>query len=87
MLAGGLYGIDHELELADAVTGNAHLADFPHLPRTLRDARDAFSDSTIARELLGDDVVEHYTNMADVELRAFESSVTDWERFRSFERM
>ena len=50
------------------------------MPRTLRDARDAVRDSTIARELLGDDVVDHYTNMADVELSAFESSVTDWER-------
>jgi glutamine synthetase len=87
MLAGGLYGIDHELELPDPITGNAYLADLPHVPRTLRDARDAFSRSAMARELLGDDVVEHYTNMAEVELNAFESSVTDWERYRSFERM
>jgi glutamine synthetase len=32
-------------------------------------------------------VVDHYTNMADVELRAFEAAVTDWELQRSFERM
>ena len=87
MLAGGLYGIDHELPLPDPVAGNAYLADLPHVPRTLRDARDTFSDSAIVRALLGDDVVDHYTNMADVELAAFGSTVTDWERFRSFERM
>jgi glutamine synthetase len=87
MLAGGLYGIDHELEPPDPVTGNAYVVDLPHVPRTLRDARDAFFDSVVSRELLGDEVVDHYTNLADVELTAFESAVTDWERVRSFERM
>ena len=87
MLASGLYGIDHELRLPEQITGNAYLADLAQIPRTLRDARDAFSQSTIARDLLGDDVVDHYTNMADVELAAFGAAVTDWERFRSFERM
>ncbi len=87
MLAGGLYGIDHELELPDPITGNAYLADIPQVPATLRDARDAFAGSAVARELLGDDVVDHYTNMADVELAAFAHAVTDWERYRSFERM
>ena len=32
-------------------------------------------------------VVDHYTNMADVELAAFDAAVTDWELRRSFERM
>jgi len=31
--------------------------------------------------------VRHYTNMAKVELDAFNKAVTDWEKFRSFERM
>ena len=35
----------------------------------------------------GDEVVDHYTNMADVELAAFDAAVTDWELRRSFERM
>jgi glutamine synthetase len=37
--------------------------------------------------VLGDEVVDHYTNMADVELAAFDAAVTDWERRRGFERM
>jgi glutamine synthetase len=41
----------------------------------------------MARETFGDAVVDHYVNNADVELTAFDSAVTDWERFRSFERM
>jgi glutamine synthetase len=32
-------------------------------------------------------VVDHYLNNADVELAAFGTAVTDWERFRGFERL
>ena len=48
---------------------------------------DAWASSEIARASFGDEVVDHYTNMADVELKAFEAAVTDWELQRSFERM
>jgi glutamine synthetase len=87
MIAGGLYGLDHGLELGLELTGNAHSSDFPSVPRTLREARQAFAASQIARAALGDDVVDHYTTMADVELDAFDAAVTDWELRRSFERM
>ncbi len=53
----------------------------------MRAAREVFAASEVARATLGDEVVDHYTNMADVELVAFESAVTDWERRRGFERM
>ena len=87
MLAGGLYGIEHELELEPAFEGNAYVSDVPTVPSTLREARDLLAASTIAREVFGDDVVEHYVNAADVELKAFDSAVTDWERIRGFERL
>ena len=87
MLASGLHGIEQELELEPPLEGNAYASDKPKVPHTLRAARDAFSSSALALETLGKEVVEHYTNMADVELLAFESSVTDWELRRGFERM
>jgi glutamine synthetase len=87
MLAGGLHGIEHELELEDEQVGNAYTSDKPKVPRTLRAARDAFTSSEVARAVFGDEVVDHYTNMADVELAAFDSAVTDWELRRGFERM
>ncbi|HEY5822366.1 MAG TPA: glutamine synthetase family protein [Propionibacteriaceae bacterium] len=87
MLAGGLYGIEHQLELGPELTGNAYTSGLPSVPRTLRAARDAFHGSAIARTCFGDEVVDHYTNMADVELTAFDAAVTDWELQRSFERM
>ncbi|MEJ7636065.1 glutamine synthetase family protein [Aeromicrobium sp.] len=87
MVAGGLYGIEHELELEPEQTGNAYASDKPKVPTTLREAREAWAGSAIAREVFGDEVVDHYTNMADVELLAFDAAVTDWELRRSFERM
>lgn len=87
MLAGGMYGIEQGLTLEEPLTGNAYTSDKEHVPSTLREARDAFHGSALARELFGDEVVDHYTNMADVELASFESAVTDWELRRSFERM
>jgi glutamine synthetase len=87
MLAGGLYGIENELELEPAFRGNAYESDKPHVPTTLAAARDLFAGSVAARAAFGDEVVDHYVNAADVELAAFNSAVTDWERFRGFERL
>jgi len=87
MIAAGLHGVDSELELEPAFEGNAYTADKPHVPTTLRDARDLFAGSALAREAFGADVVEHYLNYARIELRAFDAAVTDWERIRGFERL
>ena len=40
-------------------------------------AGERFHTSAVAGGALGDEVVEHYTNMADVELAAYNSTVTD----------
>ena len=87
MMAGGLYGIEQRLELEPALEGNAYTSGRPRVPGTLREARDVFHASAVARAAFGDEVVDHYTNMADVELAAFDAAVTDWELRRSFERM
>ncbi|HEY0870237.1 MAG TPA: glutamine synthetase family protein, partial [Acidothermaceae bacterium] len=82
MIAAGLYGIEHELVLPPAFTGNASVADFERLPTTLREALGLWEKSGLARSAFGDEVVAHYANNARVELAAFERSVTDWERVR-----
>lgn len=86
IIAGGLYGVEHELELPPKLTGNAYASDAERVPTNLREAMELFRGSAIAREVFGADVVEHYVNMARVELAAFEGAVTDWERVRGFER-
>lgn len=87
MIAAGLHGIDRQLELEPPCNGNAYASDKPHIPATLNEAHDLFAGSSVAREAFGEDVVAHYLNMARVEIDAFQRAVTDWERFRSFERM
>jgi glutamine synthetase len=87
MLAGGLHGIENEVPLDDPLTGNAYTADVEHVPTSLLEARDLLAGSAIARGAFGDDVVDHYVNAADVEIAAFNSAVTDWERVRGFERL
>ena len=87
MIAAGLHGIDNELELEPAFEGNAYTSDKPHVPTNMYDARDQFAASEVAREAFGEEVVDHYLNRARVELDAFEAAVTDWERFRGFERL
>jgi glutamine synthetase len=87
LIAAGLHGIDNQLELEPALEGNAYVADKPHLPTTLREARDLFSLSAVAEEAFGPDVVAHYLNYAQVELDAFDAAVTDWELRRGFERL
>src|SRR5271167_1556931 len=83
IIAAGLHGVDQGLELEAALAGNAYLAeDKPRVPASLRDARDLFAASEVARAALGQDVVDHYVNAADVELSAFGATVTDWERYR-----
>jgi glutamine synthetase len=87
LIVAGLHGVDQGLELEPPLEGNAYVSDKPRVPTTLREARDLFAGSAVARAALGDEVVDHYVNHADVELAAYESAVTDWERDRGFERL
>jgi glutamine synthetase len=87
MIAAGLHGIENELELEPVFEGNAYESDKPRVPHTLYAARDLFAGSEVARSAFGDEVVDHYLNRARIELEALEAVVTDWEKFRGFERL
>ena len=87
MIAAGLHGMENELPLEEEFVGNAYEADKPHVPTNLREAQELFTESEAARSAFGVEVVEHYLNMARVEIDAFEAAVTDWERYRNFERL
>jgi glutamine synthetase len=87
IIAAGLHGIDKGLTLEDEYVGNAYESSKPRVPASLREARDLFAASEVAHKAFGSEVVEHYCNMAKVELDAFDTAVTDWERYRGFERL
>ena len=56
-------------------------------PRRCARPRTCSRAARVAGEAFADEVVDHYLNNARVELEAFEAAVTDWERFRGFERL
>jgi glutamine synthetase len=87
-IAAGLYGIDHELELADPFNGNAYEAsDVPRIPSTLVEAIAELSTSAVATEAFGAEVHHHLLNTAVQEWEASNRHVSDWELARNFERM
>jgi glutamine synthetase len=88
ILAAGLDGIANRTEPPQRFVGDVYAArDLPHVPRTLRDATEAFTASEFAKAALGEEVVEHYTHFFRTEQAAFDGAVTDWERRRYFERI
>lgn len=87
MVAAGLDGIERGLDLEPSLRGNAYDADVASVPTTLSEAAHAWRNSEWVERTFGSPVVDHYANMARVELDAFASAVTDWERYRGFERM
>jgi glutamine synthetase len=87
MIAAGLDGIDRQLPLEEACTGNAYTDTGPRLPSSLADALELWEKSDLATAAFGTDVVSHYANYARTELAAFDAAVTDWELLRGFERL
>ena len=87
MIAAGIAGIEEKLTLEPAFEGNAYVSDAVRVPSTLTKAADLWEKSDFVAKVFGQEVKEHYLNMARVEIAAFDRSITDWERFRSFERM
>ena len=87
-LASGLDGIENQIEPPEEFRGDAYSAEsLPRVPSTLTRANSLFRNSTTARRLLGDDVVDHYAHFFSEECRAFDRTVTDWELGRYFERI
>ncbi|MEX3937757.1 glutamine synthetase family protein [Paraburkholderia phymatum] len=87
LIAAGLAGIDHKLELPGPLIGDAYLdGELPEIPKTLREAITAASNSTWLREVFGDTVINHYVHAAQWEQLEYDRRITDWELTRGFER-
>ncbi len=86
-IAAGLAGIEQSLTLEDAFSGDAyHGESLREIPKTLREATDAMDGSSMLRNALGDEVIDHYVHAARWEQREYDRVVTDWEISRGFER-
>lgn len=85
-LAGGLHGIEKELEPPPPTKGNAFdAADAEPLPRSLPEALERFRASDLTRHWFGDEFVEQYVAFRQWEVDKHRLAVTDWERRRYFE--
>jgi glutamine synthetase len=87
LVAAGLRGVAESLTLPAAFEGNAYATDAARVPTTLHEAIELFDKSAAAREAFSNEVVDHYVHAARVEVAAFNAAVTDWERYRGFERL
>jgi glutamine synthetase len=80
VLAAGLRGIERGYQLAPEVNGDDGAAqDAPQLPADLREATDRFEASDLARETLGDRVVDLVVANKRAEWDAYQSTVSTWE--------
>ncbi|WP_027077499.1 glutamine synthetase family protein [Maribacter antarcticus] len=85
-LASGLYGIKNKLTLDTPETkGNGYDIKKEILPSNLWDASQKMKNSIIAKELFGNEFVDHFTKTREWEWKQFSAEVTDWETKRYFE--
>ncbi|MGI9483247.1 MAG: glutamine synthetase family protein [Hyphomicrobiales bacterium] len=87
LLAAGIAGIEHKLELEPEFVGDAYGGkDVREIPSTLREATEVLDNSKMLRAAMGDDVINHYAHAARWEQFEYDRRVTDWEVARGFER-
>ena len=87
-LAAGLDGVERECEPPLPVDGDVYASGAaPALPASLGEATDLLERSALARDWLGDDVVDHCVAMRRSELAAQAAAVTDWETARYLESL
>jgi len=86
-LASGLYGIRKKLKLKQPPTKGNGYTDFSNgtLPRTLEEATSMMNAFKPAKEMLGEEFVDHFVKTRQWEWRQHLRSVTDWEYARYFE--
>lgn len=89
-LAAGLLGIREKLAMPDPVTGNAYAVqdDLPQawqLPGNLLDATRELAASQEARDMLGDEFIDHFVASREWEVREYERYVNNWQLRRYFE--
>jgi glutamine synthetase len=96
-IAGALYGLEHRIEPPEICTENAYeLGGAEHVPSSLEEAIEAFEESMVGKEALGEEVFGHLVQLAKQEQLAWAHrpaeqpeegrAVTGWELVRYFER-
>lgn len=91
ILALGWRGVEKKLEISIPPLGKGEETGSSgpgnkRLAKSLREATDTFMrKDSVAREVFGDEFVEHYGGTREHECRLWEEAVTDWEVRRYIE--
>lgn len=87
-LVSGLHGIEQQIEPTEPVQGSAYArgsTELAALPPTLWDAAQRLRACAPARQVLGEDFIDHFVATREWEEREFRRHVSDWELERYFE--
>ncbi len=84
-LAAGLWGIENEVVPPEPCAGNGYSVDAPLLPRSLKEAVALLKESKRAKQILGEEFVDHFVRTREWEARQYERAVTNWELERYME--
>lgn len=80
MLAGGLYGIENELQPPAPTTGDAYAdTSVGRLPASLEESLPAFEQNEAANEYFGEEFVRRYAATRRWEVEQSRREITDWE--------
>ncbi len=81
----GLDGMANKIDPGAPLTDPYAQTQKPPMPGSLSEAVDALAGSTMFREALGNEFIDHYVAVRRHEIGRFQSYVTDWEQREYFE--
>jgi glutamine synthetase len=81
----GLDGMTNKIDPGSPLPDPYAQTQRPSMPSNLNEAVDALSASTMFREALGNEFIDHYVSVRRHEIGRFQSYVTDWEQREYFE--
>ena len=84
-LAGGLYGLENELNLNEDASTNAYSTLKKPLSRNLEQALNRLEKSKVASKYFGEEFIKLFLAIGRNEISLYEEAVTDWEFNRYFE--
>ncbi len=87
-IGSGIWGIENQIEPDTPITGNAYEKQYTNelkLPATLSEAANKLKLSKPARDLFGDQFVDHYAYTRIWEDQQQLKAITDWQKERYFE--
>jgi glutamine synthetase len=84
-IVAGLDGITNKIDPGSPLADPYAQTERPLMPSSLVEAVEALSASTMFRNVLGNEFVDHYVSVRRHEIGRFQSYVTDWEHREYFE--